>query len=78
MHKPLDNRNFLKHLGKVHEVFPHCEIENFRRKYVIASVMHKLFRLPQFFWNIEGNPTIFFGTVRPKSFHEKRDTPYYT
>ena len=78
MHKLIDNRNFLKHLGKAHEVFPHSEIENFWRKYVIASIMHKLFRLPQTFWNIEGMPTTFFGTVRPKTFHRKRDTLYYT
>ena len=78
MHKIIDYRNFLKHLSKAHENFPHCEIENFWRKYVTASIMHKLFRLPQTFWNIEGMPTNSFGTVRPQIFHRKRDTPYYT
>ena len=76
--KLFDIPNFLEHLGKAHEVFPHCEMEIFWRKYVIASIMHRLFRLLQTFWNIEGMPTNFFGTVRPKIFHRKRDTPYYT
>ena len=77
--KFFDTRKFLKHLKRAHEKFPHCETENFWRKYVIASsIMHKLFRLHQTFWNIEGMPTKFVGTVRPKIFDRKRDTPYYT
>ena len=59
MHKIFDSQNFLQHWSYFDTLFR----------------LHKLFRLPHTFWNIEAMPTIFFGTVRPKTFHRKRDTP---
>ena len=49
MHKIFCTPIYLKHLRKAHVQFPHCETENFWRQFVIASIMHKLFRLPQNF-----------------------------
>ena len=63
-----DTPNFLKHWRDAHEIFRHCETKNFRRKLVISPIMHKNFSVPQIFWNIEGMPTKFFGTVRQKIF----------
>ena len=45
--KLLDTRKFLKRLSKAHANFPHCETENCWQNYVVASIMHKYFRLPQ-------------------------------
>ena len=63
-----DTPNFLKHWRDAHEIFQHCETKIFRRKLVIPSIMHETFRYPNFFRNIEGMPTKFFGTVRQKIF----------
>ena len=43
----------------LHKDFRQCETEKLWRKYVIPSNKHKLFRLPQNFWNIEGMTTFF-------------------
>ena len=107
--KFFDTPNFLKHWRDAHEIFRHCETQNFRRKNVIPPSMHKISRYPKFsetlkvcprnfsalwdkkfsteicdtpyyaesfsirqiFWDIEGMPTNFFGTVRPKIFDGK-------
>ena len=66
--KFFDTSNFLKHWRDAHEIFRHCETKIFRRKHVIPPIKHKIFPIPQTFWNIEGMPTKFFGTVREKSF----------
>ena len=70
-----DTPNFLKHWRDAHKIFRHCETKSFRRKIVIPSIMHETFRYPKFFWNIEGMPTKFFGTVRQKISTETCDTP---
>ena len=82
---PLFNRKnfskpeiFSKTVRFLHKNFRQCETEKLWRKYLIPSNKHKLFRVPQNFWNIEGMPTTFFGAVGPKNFDRKRDTPYYT
>ena len=58
-----------------HQNFRHCETKSFRRKIGITSIMHKIFWYPKIFWNIEGMPTKFFGTVRQKISTETCDTP---
>ena len=42
-----------------------------RRKNVIYPSYAWNFSIPEFFWNIEGFPTKFFGIVRQKKFNEK-------
>ena len=37
---------YLKHWRDAHKIFRHCETTNFRRKYVIHPVMHKIFVTP--------------------------------
>ena len=66
-----DTPKFLKHWRDAHEIFRHCETKKFRRKLVIPPIMHKIFSIPQIFWNIEGMPTNIFGTVRQKNFDGK-------
>ena len=66
--KFFDTSNFLNHWRDAHEIFRHCETKNFRRKHVIPPIMHKIFPIAQTFWNIEGMPTKFFGTVRQNFF----------
>ena len=75
--KFFDNPEFLKHWRDAHKIFRHCETEKFWRKYVILYIMHKIFRLPQTFWTIEGMPTKFSGTVRPKTFDRKLWYPLF-
>ena len=44
--------------------------KSFSTETLDTPIMHKLFPIPQFFWNNEGMPTKFFGSVRQKSFRQ--------
>ena len=55
--KFFDTPDFLKHWREAHQFFRHCETKTFRRKNVIPPIMHKIFPIPQTFWNIGGMPT---------------------
>ena len=70
--KFFDTRTFLKHWRDAQEIFRHCETENFRRKSVITSITHKIFREPQSFWNIEGMPQVFRHCEREQFFSAEK------
>ena len=70
MIKFFDIPNFLKPWRDAQELFRYCETKFFWRKVVIPLSCIK-FSIPEIFWNIEGMPTNFFGTLRPKNFETK-------
>ena len=75
--KFFDTSNFLKHWRDAHEIFRHCETNNFRRKNVILPIMHEIFRYPKFSEILKGCPRNFSALWDPQFSTEKRDTPYY-
>ena len=76
--KFFDTLFFLKHWRNVHKSFRQCETKIFRRKFVIPSIIHKIFRYLKLSGTLKGCPKKFFGNMRSKNFAGKRDTRYYT
>ena len=68
--KFFDTPNFLRHWRDAHEIFRHCETKNFRRKIVIAPIMHKFFRYPKFSETLKGCPRN-FSALWDKKFRRK-------
>ena len=76
--KIFDKRSFQKHQIVVQWNFLVQSDKNFQTE-KRDTIYHEInFSIPQIFWNIEGMPTKFFGTVRPKIFGGKtRYPPFY-
>ena len=74
--KFFDTPNFLRHWRDAHENFRHCETKKFRRKIVIPSIMHKIFRYPKFSETLKGCPRNFSALWDQNFSTEKRDTPF--
>ena len=69
--KIFDKRSFQKHQIVVQWNFLVQSDKNFQTE-KRDTIYHEInFSIPQIFWNIEGMPTKFFGTVRPKIFGGK-------
>ena len=69
--KFFDTPNFLRHWRDAHEIFRHCETKNFRRKIVIPSIKHKIFRYPKFSETLNGCPRNFSALWDKKIFDGK-------
>ena len=72
--KFIDIPIFLKQWRNAHEVFRHCETENFWQKNVITHIMHKNFRYPKRFEKLKGFPRKLSALWDKKFSREKRDT----